>query len=68
MVLAHPLVCGFSALGAEKPHTFEMKSTALPKAQSANCVNPISVLVRLFRSQEKQTNKNKRKIKYRCEN
>jgi hypothetical protein len=34
MVLALPLVCGFSARRAEKPHTFEMESTALPKADS----------------------------------
>jgi len=30
------LVCGFSALRAEKPHTIEKSSTALPKAQCAN--------------------------------
>src|SRR3954469_23050169 len=35
------LVCGFSALRAEKPHTIEKSSTALPKAQCANCVHPI---------------------------
>ena len=41
MVLADRLVCGFSALRAEKPHTIEKDSTALPKAQCANCVSPI---------------------------
>jgi hypothetical protein len=47
MVLAHPLVCSFSALRAEKLHTFEMESTAvpeldegLPKAQCATSVSP----------------------------
>jgi len=33
-------VCGFSARSAEKPHTIEKASTALPKAQRANCVCP----------------------------
>ena len=41
MVLADLLVCGFSALRAEKPPTIEKESTALPKAQHANCVSPI---------------------------
>jgi hypothetical protein len=40
MVRADPLVCGFSAQSAEKPHTIEKASTALPKAQCANCVCP----------------------------
>ena len=47
LVLADLLVCGFKALRAEKPHTIEKESTAvpelvegLPKAQCANCVIP----------------------------
>ena len=40
MVLADRSVCGFSARSAEKPHTIEMGSTALPKAEHANCVHP----------------------------
>jgi len=32
-------VCGFSARSAEKPHSIEKASTALPKAQRANCVS-----------------------------
>jgi hypothetical protein len=43
MVLADLLVCGFSALRAEKPHTFEKERTALPKAQSANRLSPIVI-------------------------
>src|SRR6476620_348000 len=42
MVLADLLVYGFSALRAEKPYTFEKERTALPKAQCANCVSPIT--------------------------
>jgi hypothetical protein len=33
VVLAVLLVCGFSALRAEKPHTIETKHAALPKAE-----------------------------------
>jgi len=40
MVRADRLVCGFSARSAEKPHTIEKESTALPKAQCANGVSP----------------------------
>jgi hypothetical protein len=42
MVRSDPLVCDFSALRAEKSHTIEKASTALPKAQHANCVCPNS--------------------------
>jgi hypothetical protein len=31
VVLAHLLVCGFSAQRAQKPHTFELESTAAPE-------------------------------------
>jgi len=48
MVLAVLLVCGFKALRALKPHTFEKEPTAvpelvegLPKAQCANCLSPM---------------------------
>src|SRR4051812_14453648 len=35
-------VCGFSARSAEKPHTIGRERTALPKAQHANRVSPIT--------------------------
>jgi hypothetical protein len=44
MVLYYLFVCGFSALRAEKLHTLEMESTALPKADRANCVCPKLIL------------------------
>jgi hypothetical protein len=34
------LLCRFSALREEKPHTINVESTALPKAEHANCVSP----------------------------
>jgi hypothetical protein len=39
MVRIDHVVCGFSARSTEKPHTTQMESTALPKAQHANCVS-----------------------------
>ncbi len=40
MILADRCMCDFSALRVEKPHIPNMKRTALPPAQSANCVGP----------------------------
>jgi hypothetical protein len=40
MVLADRVVCGFSALGAEKPHAIQTECTTLPKADHATCVSP----------------------------
>jgi len=42
-VRADLLVCGFSALRTEKPHTIEKERTTLPKAQYANCVSPLRI-------------------------
>ena len=42
IVLADRLVCGLGALRAPKPHTIEKERTALPKAQYAICVSPIT--------------------------
>src|SRR4051812_44381717 len=41
MVLADLLVCGFSALHAEKPHTLENECNALPKTKNADRITPV---------------------------
>ena len=40
MVLADLVRCGCSAFCTEQPHPAKMKRTALPSAQSANCISP----------------------------
>jgi hypothetical protein len=45
MVRADRLCAVFSARSAEKTAHSKMESTALPKAQHANCVNPIFLSV-----------------------
>jgi hypothetical protein len=49
MVRIDHFVCRFSVLRAEKRHTTQIESTALLKAQHANCVSPTKGKIRGLR-------------------